>query len=254
MTAAFVLCSASAECAPGTASIDWPLNESGSVWTLLTVPVGYYGPVDTIWSVPRKKTIQAVQQQTGLAAQAIKLWASWPGLGIPTPKTSADFHVHAGSNLTFLSLLSGRNELKFRATIDTQQAGALCERPLNAKARSDLTCRSGMPLAQLSPEFGLSHRGIAAANRANTYRASFYNDIYYIPSLDEALATFIRCSDEEKRPFDREQASPYADCEQIFIVPSLNATARVGYSREYLKDWQAIQKAWIQKLQSFVVQ
>jgi hypothetical protein len=236
---------------PKIAAIDWPLNDSGSKWTILKMPVDYYGPVDTIWHVPRKELIQAVQRQTGFAVQAIKLWASWPGMEIPTPNAPADFYAHKGSNITFLLLQSGRNDLKFRSTIDIQQAGIVCERPRDAATRSDLTCRSGTPLVQLPAEFDLKHRGLEAANKANSYRASFYSDIFYIPELGDALTTFIHCSDEEIRPFANETESVDADCEQIFIVPSLNATARVSYSREYLKDWRAIQQAWIQKLRSF---
>ena len=236
---------------PTTVAIDWPLNDSGSKWTILRVPVDYYGPVDTIWSVPRKELIQTVQRQTGVAGQAIKLWASWPGMETPTANTPADFYAHRGSNTTFLLLHSGRNELQFRSTIDIQQAGIVCERPRDATTRSDLTCRSGTPLVQLPPEFDLKHRGLEAANKANSYRASSYNDIFYVPELGDALTTFIHCSDEENRPFENDPISGDANCEQIFIVPSLNATARVGYSREYLKDWRAIQQAWIRKLQSF---
>ena len=109
----------------------------------------------------------------------------------------------------------------------------------------------GTPLVQLPPEFDLKHRGLEAANKANSYRASSYNDIFYVPELGDALTTFIDRSDEENRPFENDPISGDANCEQIFIVPSLNATARVGYSREYLKDWRAIQQAWIRKLQSF---
>jgi hypothetical protein len=254
MPALLILSSASAFCAPETVTVDWPLDGSGSDWTQLKAPFGYFFPLDNISLVPRKELIQKMHREQGLpAVQKVSLWASWPGMEIPTAKTPEDFHGRAGSNTMFLRLESWQS-LQSWAKTWLDAAGTICQRPNTAKTHSDLTCNRGVPLVQLLPEFDLQHRGIEVAKRANSYRASFYNDIYYVPDLGNSLATFISCSEEENHPLDDERSLVNASCEQIFIVPSLNATARVGYNREYLKDWRAIQQAWIQKLQSFVVQ
>jgi hypothetical protein len=242
-------------CASGTAAVDWPLNDKGSKWTQLEIPIGYGNiGTKTIWSTPRKETILKMKNETGSAAQALTLWASWPSMGIPTAKTPAEFYLGAGSDTMWLSLQSGQSQLQFLAKVDIALAGDICKRSDNAKSHSDLSCRDGYLLVQKPPEFGLKHRGIENASDANIYRAGFFNDIYYAPDLGDGLTTFIRCSDEENHPLEHEPNPTNANCEQIFVVPSLNATGRVSYSREHLKDWQSIQRAWIEELQSFVVQ
>jgi hypothetical protein len=253
MTILLVLNTAYAQAEPKTWMIDWPLNDSGSQWTHLKAAFGYFYPLDNVFLVPTRQLIQKLHEDQGLpTVQKVSLWASWPGMGIPVAKTSEDFHGHAGSNTMFVRLQSGK-ALQFWAHTWLENQATVCRRPDRAKTHSDLICRPrSAPLVRLGSEYGLHHLGIDAHIKATTYRAGFYNDVYYAPDLGDALATFIRCSDDENHPLEDEQNLVNASCEQIFLVPSLGATVRVGYNGEYLKDWKAIQQAWLRQLQSFV--
>ncbi|MGO9265060.1 MAG: hypothetical protein ACLQBA_09265 [Candidatus Binataceae bacterium] len=254
VSALFVMSPSSVRCAAETAPVDWPLNDAGTEWTQLEVPIGYGNiGTKTVWSTPRKEAIQRAQKETGIAAQRLKLWASWPSMEIPIAKTPEEFYLGTGGNTMFLSLQSGQGELQFLARMDIRLAGTVCKRPDHAKSRSDLICHEGYSLVQKPPEFELEHRGLEEANDSTIYRAGFFHDIYYAPVLGDGLVTFIQCSDEEVHPFEHESSPTNANCVQMFIVPSLNATAVVSYSSEHLKDWRSIQQAWITKLQSFTV-
>jgi hypothetical protein len=108
------------------------------------------------------------------------------------------------------------------------------------------------------PKFGLLRIGVDFSKYPNFPEGErsilHARDIFYSRDGQGRLKTVILCDAEEAKTIaDGPQYHVVPQCEHDFVSERLNAYISLHYRRAYLADWGAVEGAWRNLLESFVV-
>jgi len=237
----------------GALHVAWPMSRGATARVSLTVPsslVVMGGGLEVTRVEPRPGNTRP-----GLQA-SLSFNVLWPEMAGRTRQNSAEFNVTGGGRLMMISLESG--------AIDDFQGAKFDAMKLHQNVAlnflEDVCVPTGRPMpdnvscARRAPSISRHEFGLQILGRDYvTYpilptNVETVKDVLQDQVSDGESSTLIQCNPDGlayPAPF-------YPRCQEVFLVPELNALVQVDYPKSDLSEWKSIREKTSSLLLSFI--